>query len=140
MVKQEEPIKIEIEDLEAEPVKAETQAVDLAEELRRLGRQVGETVQTTWNSADRQRLESEIREGFKNFVEEMGKIIDEVKTSPAAQRVREEASRVETGEITGKAKTGLAQSLQWLSRELARLSDKLNAREAEPQEKAPPAE
>ena len=142
MVKREEPIKIEIEDLNEEPVKAQTDGVDIAEELRTLGRQFAETVQTAWQSPERQRLESEFKEGVHNFVEEMGKVLEEVKTSPAAQRVRDEASKVDATETSAKLKGAIAQGLGWLSDEFAKLSTAMNREETEQEivQKEPPTD
>ena len=142
MVKQEEPIKIEIEDLEETPAKAEKTEVDVAEELRNLGRQFAETVQTAWNSAERHRLEEEFKEGVNNFVDELGKVVTEMKSSPAAQKVRTEASKVDTERTKG----AIAQGLRWISNELERLSKRMSPSEEEaafedpPAEKTPPAE
>lgn len=134
MVKENEPIKIDVEDLD-EPVKAEGSQTDIADELRNLGRQFAETVQSAWKSDERQRLEKDFREGFKNFSEEVNKVFSEIKSSPAAQKVREEAVKVDTTEVAQKTKSALAAGLQWLSRELSDLSEKMN-REEPPAEKS----
>ncbi len=132
MVKENEPIKIDVEDLD-EAVKAEEGQTDIADELRNLGRQFAETVQSAWNSDERQRLEKDFREGFKNFSEEVNKVFSEIKSSPAAQKVREEAGKVDKTEVAQKTKSAVSSGLQWLSRELSELSEKLNQEE-------PPAE
>ena len=132
MVKENEPIKIDVEDLD-EAVKAEGGQTDIADELRNLGRQFAETVQSAWNSDERQRLEKDFREGFKNFSEEVNKVFSEIKSSPAAQKVREEAVKVDSTEVAQKTKSAVSSGLQWLSRELSELSEKLNQEE-------PPAE
>ena len=139
MVKEQEPIKIEVEDMDEaaeQAAKPESGQTDIADELRNLGRQFAETVQGAWNSEERQRLEKDFREGFKNFSEEVSKVFTEIKTSPAAQKVREEATKVDASEVGQKARGAVATGLQWLSQELAKLSDQIH-REEPPAEKAP---
>lgn len=141
-MKQQDPIKIEIDDLEDEAAKPEGGSPDIAEELRSIGRQFAEAVQSAWNSEERQKLESEVREGFKSFGEELNKVFGEIKTSPAADKVRQEASKIEAGDVAHKAKGAVASGLQWLSQELSKLSEKIDQEappaDAEPQEKEPP--
>jgi hypothetical protein len=69
----------------------------------------------------------------------MDKAIREVKKSPAAQKMSEEAveikTRAESGELSQKTKANMAQGLRWLSEELEKLANQFT-----PQEKQPPAE
>ena len=113
--------------------------VDVSAELKNLGRQLAETFKTAWASEERKKVEGEIRQGVKTFVDEMDKAIREVKKSPAAQKVREEAAeiktRAESGELSQKTKANMAQGLRWLSEELEKLANQFT-----PQEKQPPAE
>lgn len=113
--------------------------IDVSAELRNLGRQLAETFKTAWASEERKKVESEIRQGVKTFVDEMDKAIREVRQSPAAQKMREEAAdiktRAETGELGQKAKANMAQGLRWLSEELEKLANQFT-----PVEKQPPAE
>lgn len=96
---------------------------DLIAELRRLGRQLGETFETAWNSAERQRAQADLREGARVFAEEIEK---------AARRVRV----ADRGEIATRARKASAEGLRWLSEELADLAARFTP--AEPEE--PPAD
>lgn len=136
MTREQEPIKIEVEDVTEEPVKAETGA-NIPDELRNLGKQFAETVESAWNSDERQRIEGEFREGMKNFADELNKIFGDIKESSAADRVREEATKIDGTDAAHKAKSAVAQGLNWLSSELAKLSDLLTPPEEEPAEKTP---
>jgi hypothetical protein len=136
-----EHIKIRLgEDIpvEDEPaaMKVEEPAVDLVDELRRLGKQFGETMQAAWQSQERVRLERELKEGFRGFATEVDKAFKDLKESPPVQKVGEEAAevktRVESGEVAEKTRAGIAQGLGWLSQELAKLADQFS-----PAEKAP---
>ena len=130
-----ERLKVEIP-VEEEAAKAETQR-DFTNELKDLGRQFADTVQTAWNSEERQRVEAEIRDGVKSFADELDKAIREAKESQAAAKVKEEAAeiktKIETGDLSRKTREGLVQGLQWLSEELGKLAEQFT-----PMEKSPP--
>jgi predicted NAD-dependent protein-ADP-ribosyltransferase YbiA (DUF1768 family) len=115
---------------ETDALKGEEKTADIAAELQTLGRQVAETIQKAWHSEERQRVEKEVRVGVKSFVDEIDKVIREARESQAAARIKEEASgvksRVEQGDLSRKARSGLVQGMQWLSEELARLADKFS--------------
>jgi len=132
-----ERMKVEIPVEEEETAKAET-GRDFGEELKNLGKQFADTVQTAWNSEERQRVESEIRSGVKSFVAEVDKAIKEAKQSQAAAKVKEEASeiktKVETGDFGKKARDGLVQGLQWLSEELGKLAEQFAPAEKSPED------
>jgi soluble cytochrome b562 len=127
-------LKVEIP-VEEEPAKAKP---DVAAELKDLGRQFAETLQTAWNSEEKQRVEAEVREGMQSFVNEVDKVIRGAKDSPAAQKVKAEAEqvkdRMETGELGRKARSGLVQGLHWLSEELGKLADQFSPPEKPPED------
>ena len=131
-------LKVEIPVDEEETVsKAEAQEADVVGELKGLGRQFAETLQNAWHSEERQRVEQEIREGVKSFVDEVDKVIREARDSDVAGKVRTEATevktRVEMGEFGRKARDTFIQGLHWLSEELGKLADQFT-----PPEKSAP--
>lgn len=132
-----ERLKVEEVPVEEEPV--QKKQTDIVAEFRNLGRQLAETLDTAWRSEERQHIEAEVREGVKTFVEEMDRVFEEAKESPAADRVRREATevrtRVESSDFGGKARSSIAQGLRWMSQELGKLSEQFT-----PVEKQPPAE
>lgn len=136
MTKLQEPIKIEIPVEEETAVKAEGR--DIANELRNLGQQFASTLEAAWHSQERVRVEGEIREGMKQFADEVGRVLNNVRESAAAQKVREEASeiksKVEDTEVTKKARNGVAQGLSWLSQELGKLAEKFTPAEKSPED------
>lgn len=131
-------LKVEIP-VEEEAAKAEAQSRDVVEELKGLGKQFAETLQTAWNSEERHKVEGDIREGMKSFVNEVDKVIRQVKESEVTHKVKVEAeevkTKVETSDLGRKAREGFVQGLQWLSEELGKLADQFT-----PQEKEPPTE
>lgn len=140
-LKDEERIKIDIpveEDMGG--AKAE-HAADIGEEFKRLGRQFADTLEGIFNSEEAKRMETEIRAGMKNFADEVEKAFGQAKESPAATRMKEEASgvkdRVESGEMARKAQEGVVSGLRWLSTELEKLATQFTPGEKTEQ---PPAE
>ncbi len=132
-MKQQEPIKIDVEDIETETAQADTKSIP--DELRDLGQQFAETIQNAWNSEERVKLEDDIKLGFKNFGEELNTMFNKAKESDAAQRIRDEASKVEASDAADKVRQTISQGIQWLSEELAKLSEKLDVQP--PAEKSP---
>lgn len=136
-----ERLKIEEIDVAEEPVK---ERPDVAAELRNLGRQFAETLETAWRSEERQRIESEVREGMKSFVAEVDRIFKEAKESPVAGKVREEADeirvKVEKSDIGNKARVSIAQGLHWMSQELGKLATQFTPAEKQPDSTEEPIE
>jgi hypothetical protein len=120
-----ERIVIEEEDLD--PKKGE-QGYDIASEFQHLGQQLGETLQSAWESDERKRIEKEVREGVHSFVAEIDKVLQDVRTSDSTSKLREEASdakaKVEESEIGQKARAGIVEGLRWLSEGLNELAVK----------------
>ena len=146
-LKNEERIKIDIpveEDAPHGGAKSD-QSADLVEEFKRLGRQFGDTLQSAFNSEEARRIETELRTGMKGFADEVERAFREAKDSPAAARMKEEATgvkeRVETGEMTRKAQEGVVSGLRWLSTELEKLANQFTSSQPQPPaEKQPPTE
>ncbi len=135
-----ERLKVEIP-VEEESVKADTTRRDFTGELKDLGRQFADTVQSAWNSEERVRVENEVRDGVKSFVNEVDKALREAKESQAAAKVKEEAAgiktKLETGQMGRKTREGLVQGLQWLSEELGKLAEQFAPPEKSPPDAAP---
>lgn len=129
-----EEIPVEEEDTGPEK-KVEQQ--DVAAALGELGKQFAETIQAAWNSQERKEFEKEVREGVRHFGDEVNKALREARESPTANRLKEEAdevrTRVESGDVARRARSGLVDGLHWLSQELARLSEQFSPPEKEPQ-------
>jgi hypothetical protein len=121
-------LKIEVPVEEEEVSKADAQNPDVTSELREFGRQFADTIRSAWNSAERQRLETELRDGMRSFADEVDKAIQEIKKSPAADRVKTEAvhvrEKVQGSDVSHKARAGVAQGLQSLSEQLAKLAER----------------
>lgn len=127
----------EVDELKAEE-KRRAENVDVAAELRSLGRQFAETIQTAWQSEERRRVESEIREGVRSFADEVDKVINEAKSTSTAEKVKTEATeikqRVESTDFSARTREGIVQGLHWLSEELNKLADQFTPPEKAPKE------
>jgi hypothetical protein len=124
-----EKIEIPIEEDDIAGLKAEEKSngPDVVEEFKKLGRQFAETIEAAWNSEERIRVETEVREGVNSFVDEVDKVFREAKDSATAEKVKGEAAeaktRVENSDIGEKARDGIVLGLTWLSEEFGKLAD-----------------
>ena len=98
------------------------------EELRNLGRQFADVLQAAWASEERRKVENEVREGMKRFSEEMMRVFERTRETPAGERVRtklgEARERAADSEAARRTREAVAQGLHRLSQELARLAER----------------
>jgi len=129
--------------VEEDPVvsKESNEKPELVNELTNLGRQLGETITTAWNSEERQRFEKEVKEGVQSFAKEVDKAFKEVRESPAAQKAKDEASefrsKVNEAELGQKTQSSIAQGLRWMSVELGNLAEQFMPKEKQPEDVMP---
>ena len=84
---------------------------DVIAELKRLGRQLGETLDAAWGSAERKRAEEELKAGARAFAEEF-------------ERALGRARGARPGDIPSKARRTMVDGLRWMSSELEGLADR----------------
>ncbi|NHZ72536.1 MAG: hypothetical protein GWP17_05580 [Aquificales bacterium] len=139
-----ERIVIEEEDLDPKEGKP---GHDVAAEFQKLGQQLGETLQSAWESEERKRIEKEVREGVKSFVAEVDKVLQDVKINEKTGKLKEDAvgakAKVEDSELGQKARDGIVEGLRWLSEGLNELAIKFTVPEKPadaPAEKSPSEE
>jgi soluble cytochrome b562 len=120
-----ERLVIEEDDLDADETRS---GHDVTAELQKLGHQLGETLQSAWESEERKRMEKEVREGMQSFVAEIDKVLQGVKESDATGKLKEDAvgakTKVEESELGQKARIGIVEGLHWLSQGLNELAIK----------------
>ena len=118
--------------------KSEEETPDVADELGNLGRQFGETMRAAWNSDERRKFETELREGIHTFAQEIDKAFKDVASSEPAQKARSEAAELKdkavTGDVGQKTRDSLARSLRWFSEELGKVADSFTAPEKGPED------
>lgn len=129
------PVEEDIEELKAGE---KSHDPDVSEELKHLGRQFAETFQSAWNSEERMRVESEIREGLHSFVNEVDKVINQARSSETSEKIGKEASQVkqraEGSDVGVKAREGIVQGLTWLSDEFGKLADQFTPIQKTPED------
>ena len=140
-LKAEERLKIEIPVEEEEvAAKPESTTINVTEEFQKLGRQFANTLESAWNSEERQQVEGEIRAGLRSFADEVDKIIRDVKSSSATEKVTGSAvdakERVTSSDVGQKAMGGIAGGLRWLGTELGSIADHFAAPEKSPEDGA----
>jgi hypothetical protein len=84
---------------------------DVIAELKRLGRQLGETLDAAWGSQERKRAEEELKAGARAFAEEF-------------ERALGRARDARPGDVTSKARQTMVDGLRWMSSELGGLADR----------------
>ena len=135
-----ERIEIPIEDDDIDSLKADEKSMgpDLMEEFKNLGRQFAETIEAAWNSEERVRVESEIREGVHSFVDEVDKVIRQAKNNEKTEKILNEAAgvknRAESSDLGLKARDGIVQGLTWLSEEFGKLATQFTPAEKSPED------
>lgn len=115
----------------------------IEEELRALGKRFADVVQAAWASEERRRVETELRDGFKRFSEEVERLYERTRESPAGERVRtkfgEARGRAADSDAAKRSRETFAHGLRRLSEELARLADRFTPAEGprDPSEPGP---
>jgi hypothetical protein len=84
---------------------------DVIAELKRLGRQLGQTLDAAWKSAERQKAEEDLRAGARAFASEFERAFSRARTA----RPSDMASRTRRSMVEG---------LRWMSAELESLADR----------------
>ncbi|HJU87062.1 MAG TPA: hypothetical protein VJ788_06835 [Gemmatimonadota bacterium] len=84
---------------------------DVIEELRRLGRQMGETLGAAWRSAERRKVQEELRAGARAFVDE-------------CERAMGRAGSARPADVASRARRSTVEALRWISAELEELADR----------------
>ncbi len=133
-MKEQEPIKIEIEDVTAEEEKvASGDTINIEEELKKFGQQLADTIQSALNSEEVKKVQNDMQEGMKKFADEMGKALNNVKETGPGQKVTETVNEIDSSEVAQSFKKSVSQGLRWLSQEFGKLSDAIDS-------EGPPAE
>ena len=127
-MKEQEPIKIEIEDVTAEDESSNAAAsgMNIEEELRKFGQQLADTIQSAMNSDEVKKVQADMQAGMKKFADEMGTAFTNVKGSETGQKVTQKVEEIDSSEVAQSFKQGVSQGLRWLSQELGKLSDAID--------------
>jgi hypothetical protein len=101
---------------------------DIAEELRLLGKNLKDAVQSVWESEERKKLQDEIRAGLADLGASLNEATGDFKRSQAGQQLKEDVAdfrkRVHSGEVQTKVHDELINALRLANIELSKLSSK----------------
>ncbi len=97
----------------------ETDTRRVVDELRDLGRQLGETLDAAWKSEERKEAQRELRAGARAFAEEI-------------ERAWGQARSARTPELGPKARRSAVEALRWMSAELESLADRFTLADTGP--------
>jgi hypothetical protein len=89
--------------------KSEPKEPDVIAELRRLGRQLGDTLGVVWHSAERKRMEEDLRAGARAFAEELEQAMGRARSTRPA-------------DVSSRARRSAVDGLRWMSAELEDLA------------------
>jgi hypothetical protein len=100
--------------------------IDIAAELSALGQTIGEAIKRAWNSEERQKIETEVRDGLRKFAEEAEEAAKKLRESDLGKQVEEGAKQVrddvQKGKVAEEVRKGTVQALRTLRDALDKMS------------------
>jgi len=124
-----------------ETTEASTAAGDLGQELRHLGKQLGQTATAAWGSETSRTVRSQIGDALNEMVQQLDAAAKKISSHEETQKLRQQAERVvdsvRESEIREEIQEGLLTGLKELNTQLEKVVKKLDQQESEEE---PPAE
>ncbi len=112
---------------------------DIAAAMAALGKKFAEAMSTAWNSEERHKLQSDIKDGLDQFTSEIDKAAKNIRESEAAKKVetgvQKAADDVKSGKVAADVRRGMVTALQGLSDALDRMSSSFTPVEGEDEPK-----
>ena len=100
---------------------------EIADELKRLGRQLHVTAKAAWESEERRQLEAEIVSGLNALVSEIERALRESRVSPEGEvlkaKAREVKEKAQSGELGVEARSAFLRVLRQINAELDTLQN-----------------
>jgi hypothetical protein len=101
---------------------------DIADELRTLGKNLKDALQSAWESDERKKLEDEIRAGLADLGVTLNEAASDFRQSQTGQQLKEDVNdfrkRVHSGEVSTKVHDELINALRMANSELSKMSGK----------------
>lgn len=98
---------------------------EIADELKRLGKQLHSTAKAAWESEERRQLEAEIVSGLNALASEIERTLRECRITPEGEvleaRAREVKEKAKSGELGVEVRRGFLRVLRQVNAELERL-------------------
>jgi myo-inositol-1-phosphate synthase len=124
--------------MEDEKTTQESPAVgEFSDELRRLGKQMGEAVKAAWESETSRNAQAQLRDGLAAMTRQLEEAARKVQASEETHRLRQQAERVvesaRASDVAEEMRQGLLTGLRDLNAALEKAVDRL--RDDKPAEK-----
>ncbi len=112
---------------------------EIADELKRLGKQLHSTAKAAWESEERHQLEAEIVSGLNALASETERTLRECRVSPESEileaRAREVKEKAQSGELGTDVRRGFLRALRQINAELERVQGSWTGAEKAEEEK-----
>jgi len=101
---------------------------EILDELREMGKNLREALQSAWDSEERKKLQKEIEEGLSEVSSSLNQAASDFKNSPAGQTLKSDVAdfqeRVRTGEVESKVRSEILDALRIVNSELKKVGKK----------------
>ena len=105
-------------------------ANEVLDELREMGKNLREALQTAWDSEERKKLQKEIEDGLSEVSSSLSQAVSDFKESGTAQAIKSDVAdfqeRMRTGEVESKVRTEILDALRTVNNELRKVGKKEN--------------
>lgn len=127
-----------------QPTPTQAPASSLVDELTALGKKFGVAIQTALSSPQWQQVETEVREGFHNVVNELNDALAKARSTDAAKQVGEQATKVvgtvRSSKVTGDVRDSFLKGMKAVNRELDEVIARMETKPAEPAQPSEPTD
>lgn len=101
---------------------------DILDELREMGKNLRDALQSAWDSDERKRLQKEIEEGLNEVSAGLSQAARDFKESQPGQTIKTEVEdfkeRMRTGEVESKVRNEILDALRIVNEELRKVGKK----------------
>lgn len=127
-----------------QPTSSQPRANTLVDELTMLGKKFGVAIQTAVNSPQWQQVETEVREGFRNVIEEVNDALSKARSTDAAKQVGGQATKVvetvRASKVTSDVRDSFLKGVKAVNRELDEVISRMETKPAESGQSSEPGE
>jgi NTP pyrophosphatase (non-canonical NTP hydrolase) len=101
---------------------------EILDELREMGRNLRDALQSAWDSDERKKLQQELEDGLTEVSSTLNQAARDFKDSPAGQNLKSDVAdfqeRLNTGEVSLKVRSEIVEALRVVNTELRKVSKK----------------
>lgn len=101
---------------------------NISDQLKELGKNLQQIVQSAWQSEERRKLQNEIEEGLKSMRESLNQAAQEFSSTPTGKTISDDVKdfqeRWRSGEVQSKARSEIMDALRKVNDELQKAAQK----------------